>query len=69
MSHSVSDDPGALPEPIRKDPRLRAKPHERLTGGFNVEDIFGICADEIDDEFMEALQRIRRDVFIPKEVP
>lgn len=69
MTHSISDDPGALPEPIRREPLPRAKPHERLTGGFNPEDIFGICADEIDDEFMEALRRIRRNVFVPKDAP
>jgi hypothetical protein len=38
----------------------RAKPEERLTRGMRVEDFFGICAEEFDDEFMESLRAIRR---------
>jgi hypothetical protein len=66
MTHSVSDDSWILPEPIRKEPR--AKPEERLTHGFNAEDIFGICAEEFDDEFMESLREIRRGGRSTKEV-
>ena len=67
MTHPISDDLGTFPEPIRKEPLPRAKPEERLTHGVNMEDYFGICADEIDDEFMESLRRIRRGVWT-KEV-
>ena len=68
MTHSVSDDPGVLMDPLRNEPLPRAKPHERLTHGANVEDIFGMCADEFDDEFMESLREIRRGVRSTKEV-
>jgi hypothetical protein len=44
------------------EPRPRAKPDEQLTRGMRVEDFFGICADEFDDEFMESLREIRRGI-------
>ena len=39
--------------PYRDEPLPRAKPHERITGGMNPEDMFGLLADAIDDEFLK----------------
>lgn len=69
MTQSVSDDPGPLMDPLRNEPLPRAKPHERITHGVNMEDFFGICAEEFDDEFMERLQKIRRGIWPGKVVP
>ena len=48
------------------EPMPRAKPEERATGGMRVEDFFGICADEFDDEFMKSLREIRRGIWGPE---
>jgi hypothetical protein len=69
MTHSICDDRGSLIDPLRNEPLPRAKPHERLTHGMNVEDFFGICSEEFDDEFMESLREVRRGVWTTKEVP
>jgi hypothetical protein len=45
------------------EPLPRAKPEEQLTRGMRVEDFFGICAEEFDDEFMESLRKIRRGIW------
>ena len=47
---------------FRDEPLPRAKPHERITRGIPVEDFFGICAEEFDDEYMDAVLAIRRGV-------
>ncbi|MEJ0039103.1 MAG: hypothetical protein WDO68_24115 [Gammaproteobacteria bacterium] len=47
-----------LKDPYRDLPR--AKPEERITRGARPEDIFGICAEEFDDEYMQAVLAIRR---------
>jgi hypothetical protein len=46
-----------------REPLPRAKPEEQLTRGMRVEDFFGICAEELDDEFIESLREIRRGVW------
>ena len=46
--------------PYRDEPLPRAKPHERITRGIEMEKFFGVCADEFDDEFMEGLLTKRR---------
>jgi hypothetical protein len=46
----------------RDEPFPRAKPHQRITRGIPIENFFGICAEEFDDEFMESLREIRRGV-------
>jgi hypothetical protein len=46
---------------------LRAKPEDRFTGGIPVEEMFGLCADEFDDEFMESMAALRRGEW-PKPV-
>jgi hypothetical protein len=40
---------------------LRAKPEDRIqiTRGIRIEDFFGICAEEFDDESMEAMRALR----------
>ena len=54
--------------PIRyrysSEPMPRAKPEEQPTRGMRVEDFFGICAEEFDDEFMESLREIRRGIWV-----
>ena len=44
------------PEPIP-----RARPDQKFTGGMRPEDILGLCAEEIDDEFIEVVLSLRRD--------
>ena len=39
--------------PYRHEPLPRAKPHERITRGMDVEKMFGLLAEAIDDEFLE----------------
>jgi hypothetical protein len=60
----MTDDDLVEAIPIRyrydREPLPRAKPEERLTRGMRVEDFFGICAEEFDDEFMESLREVRR---------
>jgi hypothetical protein len=40
----------------------RAKPEERPTRGFDMEKILGMCADELDDEFIDEVTANRRGV-------
>lgn len=51
---------GRSMDPYRDVPR--AKPEERPTRGFDMEKFFGICADELDDEFIEEVTASRRGV-------
>jgi hypothetical protein len=69
MTQSLSEDLGSLMDPLHDEPLPRAKPHERPTHGVDMEDYFGICADEFDDEFMERLQKIQRGIWPSKETP
>ena len=39
--------------PYRNEPLPRAKPEERITRGMRPEDMFGLLAEAIDDEFLE----------------
>ena len=55
--------PETMPgERYQREPWPRAKPHEWLTRGMRPEDFFGMCAEEFDDEFMDSLRAIRREV-------
>ena len=50
---------GRSMDPYRDLPR--ATPEERNSiRGFDAEKIFGICADELDDQFLEDVMAIRR---------
>jgi hypothetical protein len=68
MTHSAIQGLAPLAE-LRGDPLPRAKPDERLTQGILPEDFFGICAEELDDEFMESLRAIRQGVWTTKVLP
>jgi hypothetical protein len=70
MTHSITEeDPIDI---VHADNRKRdesvpgAKPEGRIARGVGVEDIFGMCAEEFDDEYMEAVLAIRRGVW-PKD--
>jgi len=61
MSHSIADNDSSeivdADDPYRG---LRAKPEKRFARGIEPERIFGICADELDDNFVEDAMAIRR---------
>ncbi|MEJ1966652.1 MAG: hypothetical protein WDO56_35965 [Gammaproteobacteria bacterium] len=50
----------------RDEPLPRARPEERITRGIRPKDFLGICAEEFDDEYMDAVLAIRRGVW-PQE--
>ena len=62
MTHSIPDDHSTemvnFDDPYRDLPR--AKPHQRLTRGMEPDRIFGMCAGELDDQFLEDVMAIRR---------
>jgi hypothetical protein len=60
----MTDDDLVETIPIRyrydREPLPRAKPEEQLTGCVRLEDMFGLLADAIDDEFLEIVLASRR---------